>query len=69
VTIRDIDGHTHSVEVTAATLFEAVALLEPPQSNYILTWIAAIGCTLLNFSSVLAGGPSLSISELEKGDI
>jgi hypothetical protein len=25
VTIRDIDGHTHSVEVTAATLFEAVA--------------------------------------------
>jgi hypothetical protein len=25
VSIRDIDGHTHSVEVTAATLFEAVA--------------------------------------------
>jgi hypothetical protein len=25
VTIRDIDGHTHCVEVTAATLFEAVA--------------------------------------------
>lgn len=25
VTIRDIDGHTHSVDVTAATLFEAVA--------------------------------------------
>ncbi|MGC2769686.1 MAG: hypothetical protein WB607_29600 [Candidatus Acidiferrum sp.] len=25
VTIRDIDGRTHSVDVTAATLFEAVA--------------------------------------------
>jgi hypothetical protein len=25
VTIRDIDGQTHSVDVTAATLFEAVA--------------------------------------------
>src|SRR6202007_3206119 len=41
VTISDLDGVTHTVEVTAATLFEAVALgLRQLQGN---AWVAGIG--------------------------
>lgn len=41
VTISDMDGVTHTVEVTAATLFEAVALgLKQLQGN---AWVAGIG--------------------------
>src|SRR6201982_982066 len=41
VTIADMDGVAHTVEVTAATLFEAVALgLKQLQGN---EWVAGIG--------------------------
>jgi hypothetical protein len=41
VTIADMDGVAHTVEVTAATLFEAVALgLKQLQAN---EWVAGIG--------------------------
>src|SRR5580692_9698894 len=41
VTIADMDGVAHTVEVTAATLFEAVALgLKQLQGN---AWVAGIG--------------------------
>jgi hypothetical protein len=41
VTISDMDGVAHTVEVTAATLFEAVALgLKQLQGN---EWVAGIG--------------------------
>jgi|SRR5215472_9161423 len=41
VTICDMDGVAHTVEVTAATLFEAVALgLKQLQGN---AWVAGIG--------------------------
>jgi len=41
VTVSDMDGVAHTVEVTAATLFEAVALgLKQLQGN---AWVAGIG--------------------------
>jgi hypothetical protein len=41
ITIADMDGVAHTVEVTAATLFEAVALgLKQLQGN---EWVAGIG--------------------------
>jgi hypothetical protein len=41
VTVADMDGVAHTVEVTAATLFEAVALgLKQLQGN---EWVAGIG--------------------------
>lgn len=64
--MQDMDGESHTVEVTAATLYEAVAQgLAAIRRN---EWVAAIGSNVVNvWSQMFASNTKLSSAILRNG--